>query len=55
MELMITLIVIALFAWLGAEMAKTRNRSTTTWAIVCGLFGIFGVIILALIGKAESA
>lgn len=53
MELVITLVVIGLFAWLGAEMAKTRNRNTTTWAIVCGLFGVFGVIILALIGKAD--
>ena len=52
MELVISLIVIGLFAWLGAEMAKTRHRNTTVWAIVCALTGIFGVIILALIGKA---
>lgn len=53
MELIITLVVVGLFAWLGAEMAKTRNRNTTGWAIACGLFGLFGVIVLALIGKAE--
>lgn len=53
MELVISLIVIGLFAWLGAEMAKTRNRNTTVWAIVCALTGIFGVIVLALIGKAD--
>ena len=53
MELIITLIVIGLFAWLGAEMAKTRNRNTTVWAIVCALTGILGVIILALVGKAD--
>jgi len=54
MELLVTLVIIGLFAWLGAEMAKTRNRNTTTWAIACGLFGILGVIVLALVGKAES-
>ena len=54
MELIISLIVIGLFAWLGTEMAKTRNRNTTVWAIVCALTGIFGVIILALIGKADD-
>ena len=54
MELVITLIVIGLFAWLGAEMAKTRDRNPAAWAIACGLFGIFAVVILALIGKAEA-
>jgi len=54
MELLVTLAIIALFAWIGAEMAKTRNRSTTVWAIVCALTGIFGVIVLALIGKVEA-
>lgn len=54
MELLVTLAIIALFAWLGAEMAKTRHRNTTVWAIVCALTGIFGVIVLALIGKADS-
>ena len=54
MELLVTLGIIALFAWLGAEMAKTRHRNTTVWAIVCALTGIFGVIVLALIGKADD-
>lgn len=54
MEIIITLIVIALFAWLGSEMAKTRNRDPIAWGIVCALFGIFGVCVLALIGKKES-
>ena len=53
MEILVTLVIIGLFAWLGAEMAKTRNRNTTVWAIACALFGIFGVIVLALVGKAE--
>lgn len=54
MELIISLTVIALFAWLGAEMAKTRHRNTTVWAIICALTGVFGVVVLALIGKATD-
>lgn len=54
MELIISLAVIALFAWLGAEMAKTRHRNTTIWAIICALTGVFGVVVLALIGKATD-
>ena len=54
MELIISLLVIALFAWLGAEMAKTRHRNTTIWAIICALTGVFGVVVLALIGKATD-
>lgn len=53
MEL-ISLIVVCLFAWLGAEMAKTRHRNTITWAIVCALTSVFGVVVLALIGKADD-
>ena len=54
MELLIILIVGALFSWLCAEMAKTRNRNTTVWAILGFLFGLFAVIILALIGTARN-
>jgi len=53
MELIIILIVGALFAWLCAEMAKTRNRNTTVWAILGFLFGLFAVIVLALVGTAK--
>lgn len=54
MELLIILIVSALFAWLCAEMAKTRKRDTTVWAIMGFLFGLISVIILALIGTANE-
>ena len=54
MELLIILIVGALFAWLCAEMAKTRNRNTTVWAILGFLFGLFAVIVLALVGMAKE-
>jgi len=53
-ELLIILIVGALFAWLCAEMAKTRNRNTTVWAILGFLFGLFAVIVLALVGTAKE-
>ena len=54
MELIITIIVCALFAWLCVEMAKTRNRSTVIWGILGFLFGVFAVIVLALIGRVET-
>lgn len=54
MELLIILIVNALFAWLCAEMAKTRNHNTTVWAILGFLFGLFAVIVLALVGTAKE-
>ena len=54
MELIITLAVAGLFGWLCYGMAETRNRNTTTWAILGVLFGIFAVIVLALLGKVEK-
>lgn len=54
MELIIMIAVAALFAWLCSEMAESRNRNATTWAIMGALFGIFAVIILALVGKVEK-
>lgn len=57
MELLILLIILivgALFAWLCAEMAESRNRDKTVWAISGFLFGIFAVIILALVGTAKN-
>jgi hypothetical protein len=54
MELIIVLIVAGLMAWLGVEMAKTRNRDTKTWGILCFMFGLFAVLVLALIGTAKE-
>jgi uncharacterized membrane protein len=53
-EILIIIIVGALFAWLCAEMAETRNRDKTTWAILGFLFGLISVIVLALIGTAKN-
>jgi hypothetical protein len=54
LEIIILLVIWAAFAWLCAEMARTRNRNTTVWAVVGFIFGIFAVIVLALIGKSEA-
>ncbi len=53
MDILIILLVSGLFAWLCAEMAKTRNRDATVWAILGFLFGIFTVVVLALLGTAR--
>jgi uncharacterized membrane protein YeaQ/YmgE (transglycosylase-associated protein family) len=54
MELLIILIVGGLLAWLCAEMAKTRNRGVALWAVLGFFFGIFAVIVLALLGTAKT-
>jgi F0F1-type ATP synthase assembly protein I len=48
------ILVSAAFGWLCHEMAKTRNRDTTVWAVLGFLFGLISVIVLALLGKVEK-
>lgn len=47
---MILLVVMVVFAFIGAAMASGRNRSPFLWAVICFFTGIIGVIILAVIG-----
>jgi uncharacterized membrane protein YeaQ/YmgE (transglycosylase-associated protein family) len=54
MELLIILIIAGLLGWLGYAMAESRNRDKTLWAVLCFLFGIVGIIVLALLGKAKE-
>ena len=54
MELFIFIGVAALFGWLCSAMAKSRGRDPTGWWIGGFLFGIFAVIVLALIGQART-
>jgi hypothetical protein len=54
MELIITLLTACLFAWIGSEMAKRRNRDPLAWGIICVIFGLFGIIVLALVGTHEE-
>jgi len=55
MEIVIILIVLSLLAWLGHEMAKTRNRNPKLWAVLCFAFGLIAVVVLALIGKSSKS
>ena len=50
----IYLAIAALLAWLGAKMASTRGRDPVVWAILCFLFGLLGILILALMGDASG-
>jgi amino acid permease len=49
----ITIIAIALFAFLGVIMAGHRNRNTTVWGVLCALFGVFGLLALVIVGESE--
>ena len=54
MESFVVLIVWALFAYWCYTIAKKNGRSTG-WAIFMGLlFGIFAVIVYAIIGKTKE-
>jgi hypothetical protein len=54
MEIFITLAVVALFTWLGYGMAEKRNRNSTLWAVLSFFFGIFAIIVLAIMGQAKE-
>jgi nitrate reductase NapE component len=41
-------------AWLGAEMAKSRNRNPTLWGILFVLFSIFAIIAMAIVGTRKE-
>jgi hypothetical protein len=51
------LFVVALwvaFVVLAVKMAETRHRDKGTWGVLAFFFGIFAIISLALIGKADG-
>lgn len=52
MELIFAILVTAGFAWGGYTLAKKKNRNTVLWAILCGVFGIIPLIIIAVIKPA---
>lgn len=55
MELVILLVVYAVFGFLINEMAKTRNRNQAAWVILSLLLSpLLGVIALLLVGKAKE-
>lgn len=47
MEILIVLAVNAIMGYGGYNIAKTKNRDASLWAILCGLFGVLPLIILA--------
>ena len=54
MELIIVLAIGAFWAVIGSNMAATRGRNTTAWAIAGFLVGLFAIIPLAIIGKTAE-
>jgi hypothetical protein len=54
---MILIIWLALCLWCaiaGFRMAEKRNRDAVAWAVICFLFGLFGIIILAVVGPKSD-
>ncbi|TIT72669.1 MAG: hypothetical protein E5W60_04410 [Mesorhizobium sp.] len=46
--------IMGVFAMIGYNMAAARNKDPMTWAILCGLTGLIGVLILAATGEAKA-
>jgi len=53
-EIIVILVVGALFGWAGYTMAGNRNREQVSWGIASFLFGIFALGLLLLLGDAEK-
>jgi hypothetical protein len=47
------LIAGVVFAAIGGEMAKARNRDAAVWALLCFATGLLGIIVLAIVGDAS--
>jgi len=54
MDILITLVVGGLFAWLSYSMAVNRNRNAAGWAVFGFLFGVIPVILLACLGNLKK-
>lgn len=54
MEIIIFLIIPAIFAYITANMAEKRGRNKWTGAFCGFLFGIFAVITYAIMGDTEE-
>ncbi|WP_164821930.1 PLDc N-terminal domain-containing protein [Sinorhizobium medicae] len=42
----IYLILAVVFAVIGSEMAKSRNRDAAAWALICALLPLLGIVAL---------
>jgi hypothetical protein len=52
--LIVYLILAVVFAFIGSEMAKSRNRDAAAWALICALIPLLGVVALAVAGNAQA-
>jgi len=53
MEILLIIVWIGLGFW-GAHIAGNRNRNKTAWGILCAMFGIFAVLLVALLPVVEN-
>jgi len=53
MELIVTLAVVVLFTWGCYSLAGRKNRNQVGWAFGGFFFGIFALVLLALLGDLE--
>jgi hypothetical protein len=51
-KIMLILGALVLFALVGGVMASARNRKAILWMAICFITGFFGIIALAVIGRA---
>lgn len=54
MEFLVTVIVIALIAWLNHYLAEQRGRSTIGWVIGGLVFGLFATALLLILGETKE-
>lgn len=54
MELLITLVVLGLVAWLNHYLATQRGRNPVGWAIGGALFGLLSTILLLVLGTTDE-
>ena len=47
--ILIPLVMGAVFAFIGYSIAKGKGREPVLWAVICFLFGLIGVIIIAVL------
>jgi VIT1/CCC1 family predicted Fe2+/Mn2+ transporter len=54
MELIITLVVVGLIAWLNHYLAEQRGRNPIGWAIGGVIFGLLATILLLILGETQE-
>ena len=55
MEIILTIVFVAIWVAICVKMAGTRNRNKVTWGVLGAVFGVFSVIALALLGQSKEA